>query len=287
MNRIILKIENYISKHKGSHIHAIFWQIANKLGIPALFKRYRRGTKSIAFKASILGADIRFVDQTPSLQYYYNYLNYKAYEPALTSKFHELIKQNPSFNFIDLGAHYGYFSILAAKWIDKPNTVFSVEPHPLFFAHHQHNVKINDLNHIVTSYQVALSDKPGMATMIGKDERIFNEESDGSVRVMTFDSLCKKENIHPDIIKMDVHGAEGKILAGMPDSLAKVSHIFIETHSNMMGYTINDLIELLQNAGLSVFEFTKHREINGGAIVEVSNDIKEDHLDRVLYGIRK
>ena len=61
MNRIILKIENSISKQKGSRIHAFFWQIANKLGIPALFKKYRRDTKSISFKASILGADIRFV----------------------------------------------------------------------------------------------------------------------------------------------------------------------------------------------------------------------------------
>ena len=109
-------------------------------------------------------------------------------------------------------------------------------------------------------------------------ECVFNEESDGSVQVITFDSFCKEENIHPDIIKMDVHGAEGKILAGMPDSLENVSHIFIETHPDMMGYSINDLIELLQNAGLSVFEFTKHRDINGGAIVDISNEVKEDHL---------
>ena len=51
--------------------------------------------------------------------------------------------------------------------------------------------------------------------------------------------------------------------------------------------SVEDLVKLLQNAGLSVFEFTKHRDIDGGAVVEVSKDVKEDHSDRVLYGIRK
>lgn len=287
MNRIILKAENYISKQKGSLAHSFFWNIANMLGITTLFKEYRKGTKSISFKANIHGADIRFFDRTPTLQYYYSYLNTGAYEPALSRKLKEIICENPSFTFVDLGAHFGYFSLLAAKWINKPGSVFSVEPHPIFFKHHLHNVKINELSKIITSYQIALSDKPGKATMIGKDERIFNEEKEGAVQVSTFDSLCKKENISPDIVKIDVHGAEGKILAGMPEALQKASHIFIETHSDMMGYTINDLIQLLQNAGLSIFEFTKHREAEGGDIIPVSKDINNDHGDRVLYGIRK
>ena len=287
MKSLIFKIENYISKKKNSRLHHFFWSIANHLGVVQTFHDFRKDTKSVSFKAKILNTTIQFIDQTPTLQYYYNYLNNKAYEPALTYKLKEIIGNISSPIFIDLGAHYGYFSILAAKWINKPGSVFSVEPHPLFFNHHQRNVKINKLNDIITSYQIALSDKPGKANMIGKDERIFNEETDGKVSVTTFDSLCKNENIKPDIIKIDVQGAEGKILAGMPNTLKNISHIFIETHSDMMGYSINDIVNLLQNAGLSVFELTKHREIKGSKIIHISNDVKKDHSDRMLYGVRK
>jgi len=127
-----------------------------------------------------------------------------------------------------------------------------------------------------------------MAYMEGFDERVIHEVGDGNIQVVTFDRFCAKENIWPDIIKIDVHGAEGKVLAGMSDTLKnKVSHLFCETHSDLLGYTIRGIIQILEAAGLEVFEFTKHRELSGGKLLPISSDLLSNHDDRMLYARRK
>jgi hypothetical protein len=100
--------------------------------------------------------------------------------------------------------------------------------------------------------------------------------------------LCKKEDIQPDIIKIDVHGAEGKVLSGMPYILKnKVSHLFCELHDDLLGYTISDIIQILETAGLEVLEFTEHRDVSGGKLVPISSDLLSNYRDRMIYARRR
>lgn len=132
-----------------------------------------------------------------------------------------------------------------------------------------------------------MSDKEGTAKMTGWDSRVMDEDETGSIKTLTFDQFCEKENIKPDILKIDVHGAEGKILNGMPKVLSQVSHVFCETHNEIMGFNVKDIVQMMVDAGLSVYEFTDHRSIKGGEIIPLSQNVFTEHKDRIIYGVRE
>jgi FkbM family methyltransferase len=241
----------------------------------------------IYFETNIYGTKINMIDYGKRFDYYTHVSRGKIYEPALALQLKTLLKKYDSPTFIDIGAHYDYFTIYAGKLIGPRGHVISIEPHKKYYNRLLKNIQINGLKENIRKFNLALSDKEGQANMEGWDERVLHEVGNGNVQVVTFDQLCKKENIRPDIIKIDVHGAEGKVLAGMSDTLKnKVSHLFCELHDDMLGYTINNIIQILETAGLEVLEFTKHREVSGGKLVPISSDLLSHYDDRMLYARR-
>ncbi len=243
--------------------------------------------RGIYFEAHIYGTKINMIDYR-TFDYYSLFSRGKIHEPSFTLQLKKLLAEYDSPTFVDIGAHYGYFTIYAGKLIGSSGKVISIEPHMEFYSRLVKNIKINGLEETVRTFNLALSEKEGKANMEGWDERVLHEVGDGKIQLVTFDQLCEKENIQPDIIKIDVHGAEGKVLAGMSDTLKnKVSHVFCELHYDMLGYTISNIIQILENAGLEVLEFTEHREVSGGNLVPISNELLLNHNDRMLYAKRK
>jgi FkbM family methyltransferase len=98
-------------------------------------------------------------------------------------------------------------------------------------------------------------------------------EPEGSVKAFPFDELAKRESIEPDVVKVDVHGAEGNVIKGMKNSLRRsVSHIYCELHQEMTdGYSARDVIHALQHAGLETFEFRGFRT-ERGHLVSILDD---------------
>jgi FkbM family methyltransferase len=261
-------------------------RILGKVSIP-LRNKIRELIGGIYFETNIYGTKIKMIDYR-TYDYYSLFSQGKIHEPALTLQLKTLFETTDSPTFVDIGAHYGYFTIYAGNLIGSSGRVISIEPHIKFYGCLLKNIEMNDLKEIVRTFNLALSDKEGKATMEGWDERVLHEAENGIIQVITFDQLCQRENIWPDIIKIDVHGAEGKVLDGMPDILKnKVSHLFCELHKNMMGYTNSKIIQILENAGLEVFEFKKHREVSGGELVPICIDFLSNYEDRMLYARRK
>ncbi len=249
-------------------------------------KKVRLFLGEISFETSIYGTNIKMIDYR-AFDYYSLFSRDKIYEPALTLHLKTLLKEYDSSIFVDIGAHYGYFTIYAGKLIEFSGRIISIEPNIEFYRCLLKNIEINGLKEIVRTFNLALSDKDGKANMEGWDDRVLHEVGNGKVQVGTFDQLCKKENIQPDIIKIDVHGAGGKVLFGMANTLKnKVSHLFCELHDDLLGYTIREIIQILEAAGLEVFEFTKHREVYGGKLVPISGDLLSNYNDRMLYARR-
>lgn len=241
---------------------------------------------NIEIEDSIYGIDFRMVDDG-IFEYYVLFSINEIYEPALTRKLIEILEKNKSYTFIDIGSHYGYFTIIAGKLLGSGGRVISIEPNPKSYNRLLENIDINNLNGIVTSYNIGLSENEGRAKMGAWDNRKTISDTHGDIVLVSFDELCRKENITPDIVKIDVFGAEGNILSGMSDTLHKVSHLFCELHEDMNGYTAKDIVTIMESAGLEVFEFTKHRNDIGGEIVPISDELFSDHVDRMLYATRK
>lgn len=249
-------------------------------------KKIRLLLGGISFETNIYGTKLTMIDYEP-FDYYPLVSRGKIYEPALALQLKTLLRCYDSPTFVDIGAHYGYFTIYAGKLIGPMGQVISIEPNMKHYSRLLKNIEINGLREITRTFNLALSDKDGMANMEGWDERVLHEGGNGNIQVVKFDRLCAKENIRPDIIKIDVRGAEGKVLGGMSDTLKnKVSHLFCELHDDLLGYTIREIIQILEAAGLEVLEFTKHREVSGGKLIPISSDLLSHYNYRVLYARR-
>ena len=80
-----------------------------------------------------------------------------------------------------------------------------------------------------TVHEVALSDSCGPVPFRGKTMKVDDEAGSSPVQSETFDEYARRRGIAPDVVKIDVHGAEGKVLFGMAESLRReIKHVFVE-----------------------------------------------------------
>src|SRR5437899_2146086 len=151
------------------------------------------------------------------------------YEPQETALVRAILK--PGMTFVDVGANWGYFTMLAAHRVERKGRVISLEPDPRLFPVLMENIDANHLSQ-VTSFQTAAANQCGWLTLAGFDESGGNfglsrvvgryQESDRKFRVaaQSLDEIFRQENLEAvDLVKMDIEGAEGLALQGMQDSL--------------------------------------------------------------------
>jgi len=123
--------------------------------------------------------------------------------------------------FYDIGAHIGFYSLLAAPRVKQ---VFAFEPDPDNFEVIQEVIARNGLSN-VSAFSAAISDSNGHLEFersmgLRMSGHIAGVGCDGGdtgerVRVPTFmlDEFCLTHSI-PTFIKIDVEGAEGAVLRG-------------------------------------------------------------------------
>lgn len=142
----------------------------------------------------------------------------------------------------DIGANIGLISILLANGEKGAQSqVYSFEPEPRNFHQLSNNISLNGLVERVHPHQLALGASEGKV-----DLHIRGSEGEGrhsiatskgatdaiSVELTTMANFCQRENVRPNIIKIDVEGAEGQVLAGMDGLLqdAAPADVFLEVH---------------------------------------------------------
>lgn len=149
----------------------------------------------------------------------------------------------PGMVAYDVGANIGYVSLLLAKRVGKNGQVFSFEPLPSNQERLQKNLDLNPTTHISLVLK-AISDKTGKTVFLvhssrgmGKMEGSLGKnrgyEQTISVDTVSIDEFVYQENRPaPDLIKLDIEGAETMALRGMPRVLKeKRPLLLIELHS--------------------------------------------------------
>lgn len=127
---------------------------------------------------------------------------------------------------IDVGANYGIHTLLMAKLVGESGAVIAFEPSPDLFSELETNLQRNGLRN-VTVMQMAVSDSAGDAEFYLGDSsatgRLRSLESTPAedrgptikVTATSLDLLASKGDIPlPDLIKIDVEGAESRVLEG-------------------------------------------------------------------------
>ena len=250
------------------------------------------------FEVEMNGIRFRFHDPPGQLfgsVYWRNLLLDTPYEYSVVKHLAQLTKRYDSAEFLDVGAHYGYYTLYMSKLVGVSGKVYSFEPNEGYFDVLSRNVEINHLRN-VRLYQIALSDKRGNVVLetskefqsygLTLERRKMRSAKPGelSVPALPFDQLGQEENILPNIVKIDVHGAEGNVIYGMRNSLKhSVEHLYCELHNEMCdGYTTRDIIDALQDTGMETFEFHGFRS-KEGKLLEIRNILDDLRGDRMIY----
>jgi len=148
-----------------------------------------------------------------------------VWSPEQTQLVQEVV--HPGMRFVDVGAHVGYFSVLAGKLVAPDGVVFAFEPHPRNFRLLLANVWRNGLT-TVLCFPWAVSDSCGFAELFeargnSGDHRLYrsHDEERTSVTVRTVALDAFSLILAPiDFVKIDVQGAEQAAVHGMEQLLA-------------------------------------------------------------------
>lgn len=132
----------------------------------------------------------------------------------------ELLK--PGMTFVDIGAHVGLFSIPAGRCVGEQGRVFAFEPDPSNRRLLEENVRANDASNI-TVVPMAVADRDDRMSLHCSpyntgDHQLFcttRGRHTVEVEVTRLDTFMKQQGGGVDLIKMDVQGAEGRVLEGM------------------------------------------------------------------------
>jgi len=168
--------------------------------------------------------------------------------------------------FWDIGSFTGLLTVYTAKKCSA-GTVVAIEPDPDFMTRVTRNMELNNVQNVRT-FNLGFSDVPGTLKLNtsgveGWSPSFFQKELREwiEVPVTTMDLLCKQyPELSPNIIKIDVEGFEGKVLAGARAVLAspKLRAIFLELHPEFLvknGQSIGKVLSLLEDNGFVLKEF--------------------------------
>lgn len=165
-----------------------------------------------------------------------------TYESDLAKSIAARVK--PGMTVFDVGAHAGYYTLMLSRLVGSHGRVLAFEANPDNASNLRRHLQINDIQN-VELIEAAVCDRNGEAFFQSNAHRSgFGymgalAESGESVRTVVLDDFPV-----PDLIKMDIEGAETRALAGASKLLsARRTVIFLALHDG----TLEDAPALLKH----------------------------------------
>ena len=226
---------NSISKH-------LFWQIRK------LFNLY-------PYKQKISNSIIMAIDKNSGVSALINSLGIYDYNNMNLIKV--LLKDG--MNFIDIGANIGSYTLIASE--QKKVNVYSFEAHPKTFKSLLDNIRINNRSN-VKAFNLAVSNNEGEVFFSNYTENsvnhILTEKENNSivVKCTRIETIFEKDQIIPDIVKIDVEGSEINVLLGFGKYLKDVKVFFIES-TELTEKRISDMLCLNNFIGPFCFDYKR------------------------------
>jgi FkbM family methyltransferase len=152
---------------------------------------------------------------------------------------------DPGDSFLDIGAHYGFFTLLASVLTGPGGSILSFEPaaksYELLLANTRHadNIRIHrkavsDTTEPITFYQFPnlFSEYNSIDIAQFENEDWFADfrPEKTTVEATTIDVIAAGGNFVPKIIKIDVEGGEYNVLKGGADLLSRHKPIIAMEH---------------------------------------------------------
>jgi FkbM family methyltransferase len=166
-----------------------------------------------------------------------------TYEPGQTRAFQDIVK--PGDVVYDVGAHYGYYTLLSSLLAGDRGKVIAFEPSPSNLARLQLHLQANRCGNVEIE-EFALSDREGTArfdNQTGSGTGHLSASGSIEVRTTTLDLLPARLPA-PQVIKIDCEGAEVQVLEGGAQMLSSARPaIFLSTHGDHLKQACFRLLE--------------------------------------------
>lgn len=191
-------------------------------------------------------------------RFYFDNSEEKQRIKSLSSE-REIIKQvddcidNDSV-FYDVGANIGIYTVLLAN-INHQAHVVAFEPFKKNYARIKENLRLNGITNVTTLQSAVYNEETtiGMANtgdFKGEGEHHISDDSDYKIKTVTHNYIGNNAIPEPDVIKIDVEGAEMRVIKGLKPFLDDCKHLFIEIHPDRMKERYDDsdteMIQLLE-----------------------------------------
>lgn len=158
----------------------------------------------------------------------------------------------------DIGAHIGFYSIIAAHAVGAAGRVYAFEPLPLNIGMLERHLRANRVDNVEV-LKIGVADRAGTARFClgkGTGRGFLGDEGEIEVSITTLDALVDSGRLPPpQLIKMDIEGAELGALQGGARMIAQHKPtLFLSVHGaeveagcrqflNEQGYTLRNVKE--------------------------------------------
>lgn len=209
------------------------------------------------------------------------------YEPHVRKVIEQILKEGDCF--LDIGAAYGFFSLLAATLVGEGGQVYAVEPNEQNVKLFESSIRSNGFNN-VTVMQMGASDRVetlfmhagvgnGATSVVGAKDNPFAART---VLGAPLDQLLAYRANPVNLIKIDVEGFEHKALLGA-QRILKEDRPRIIFEFQGAGAGARDFLEWLSSLGYAFVNISSGRSISDSQdIDEIMNDFgraRVAHLD--------
>jgi FkbM family methyltransferase len=169
-----------------------------------------------------------------------------SYEMNKRLAFENTVK--PGSVVYDIGANVGYFTLLAAVLAGEMGKVYAFEPLPRNIDFLRKHISLNKLTNVEV-IEAAVSDHMGQALFdLGASTAMGHLSETGGlhVQMVSLDQMIENEDLAaPDVMKIDVEGAEHDVLHGAENLIENARPIlFLDTHQREAH---RKTLEFLQN----------------------------------------
>jgi FkbM family methyltransferase len=190
-------------------------------------------------------------------------------EKSMVSLFTGLVMEG--MTVVDVGAHFGYYTLLAARAVGNKGKVFCFEPEPSNYALLLKNIQENNYNNVVPVQKAVTNTTGPIKLFIAKDPSGHSIARDNPhQRSIVVDSITLDEFFtgreHPiHITKIDVEGAEMAVLKGMSNIIAKNHQLNVFTEFSpgaltRTGSSPTEYFRLLTDCGFQVYLIDEQKQ---------------------------
>lgn len=174
----------------------------------------------------------------------------------------------PGNTFVDVGANIGWHTLIAANKVGAKGRVLSFEPVTTTFNELEDNIEINGFKNI-SPFRLALSDTEGSAVIYGNVENDSGGNSmitsEGrpvleTISMQRGDVVLAGERVTGiDLLKIDVEGAEMRVLEGLAGYFERglIGAMLVEINSPHLrnaGTTPEAVVDYIRQKGFVVHD---------------------------------